>query len=316
MFKRGQVGRRRAPARATERREPRVEGLESRVFLHAGHAHSSLSVSKVDAHLVVQDVGAAQATIESTVASLRLSPTLSSSSLQSTASVTATAVDRLPDVFAWANESRGYVYGWTLDTTTQPGRTLLRLTTAVPNAGAGPMELRGGNVNTDGTQNVYQRIYDTAGGYRDRLAGRFTYHSNHGHLHFDNYAQYHLRAVTSGSGVGSVVRSGDKVSFCLLDVDPYNLSLPGARQPSTPSPYGCGQLQGISVGWADVYQKSLPDQWIDVTGVADGQYWLEVVVDPLNLLAESDESNNTTRVLITLNKSAVAVDTDDQISEA
>src|SRR5918993_1401434 len=103
MFKRGQVGRRRAPARATERRQPRVEALESRVFLHAGHAHSSLAVSKLDPHLVVQDVGAAHVTIKSTVDSLRLSPTLSSSPLQSTSSVTATAVDRLPDVFAWAN---------------------------------------------------------------------------------------------------------------------------------------------------------------------------------------------------------------------
>src|SRR4030095_10043890 len=58
--------------------------------------------------------------------------------------------------------------------------------------------------------------------------------------------------------------------------------------------------QGISVGWADVYSQSLPDQWIDVTDVAPGRYWLEVVADPDNQIVESNEENNTTRIAINL----------------
>src|SRR6185436_1880253 len=44
------------------------------------------------------------------------------------------------------------------------------------------------------------------------------------------------------------------------------------------------------------------DQWIDVTDVPDGRYWLEVAVDPENHLLESDETNNVVRVPIELAK--------------
>lgn len=57
---------------------------------------------------------------------------------------------------------------------------------------------------------------------------------------------------------------------------------------------------GISVGYADKYQIGYPNQWIDVTGLTAGQYWLEVIADPDNHIRESDETNNTTRVKITL----------------
>jgi hypothetical protein len=59
-------------------------------------------------------------------------------------------------------------------------------------------------------------------------------------------------------------------------------------------------LLGISVGWADVYQRSIPRQWIEVTGLPNGQYWLEVEIDPYGLLQETDNSNNVTRVLVDL----------------
>ena len=204
----------------------------------------------------------------------------------------------LPDVFPLISDPDDYVYGWTLDETEIPGRTLLRLTTAVANSGRGAMELRGSTVNPDGTQNVLQRIYLEGGGFADRVAGTFSYHPGHGHIHFDGFAAYHLREVTTGNGVGPVVASGDKVSFCLLDIDRYDPTLPGS--PASSVYNSCGQVQGISVGWADVYHQSLDDQWIDVTDVANGQYWLEVVSDPDNHLAESNENNNVDRILINL----------------
>jgi hypothetical protein len=69
----------------------------------------------------------------------------------------------------------------------------------------------------------------------------------------------------------------------------------------------CGpQVQGISVGWVDVYDSTRDGQWIDVTDVASGTYWLESTADPLNRLKESNEYNNTTRIRVTIDHSAKA----------
>jgi len=207
------------------------------------------------------------------------------------------AVTLLPDLIVWASQVNGYMHDYRIDTQEIPGRVLLRFSTAVANVGTGPMELRGATVNPNGTQDVLQRIFNSAGGFTNRLAGIFTYHPTHGHIHFDRFAEYKLREVTAGNGVGNTIGSGVKRSFCLLDLAAYNLSLPGA--PGAGQYAGCGQIQGISVGWADVYANSLPDQWIDVTAVPSGTYWLEVTADPDNQLSEADENNNTTSILVT-----------------
>lgn len=202
-------------------------------------------------------------------------------------------VELLPDLFVWADPAQEYLYGWYLDRTEIPGRALLRLSTATPNVGAGPLELRGSS-NEPG---VYQRIYLSGGGYHDRYAGTFTFHSGHGHLHFDNWMNFRLRSVLTNNGVGDIVVAGDKTSFAILDLSRYNPNLPG----SPPSAqYAGGLVQGLSVGWADVYSANLQDQWIDVTEIPSGRYWLEAIVDPADSIKESDESNNVSRILIDL----------------
>jgi hypothetical protein len=203
-----------------------------------------------------------------------------------------TAARLLPDITIMADAGLGYLYGWYIDQSQIPGRTLLRVSSATPNTGAGPLELRGTNANPL----VVQRIYREDGSYEERPAGSFTFHPTHGHLHFDDWVQMHLRAVLPGNAVGDIVASGNKTSFAIIDLEPHNTALPGAP---TSSVYGGGLTQGISVGWRDVYTASLPDQWIDVTAVPPGQYWLEGVVDPENHVEESDETNNASRILIT-----------------
>jgi hypothetical protein len=185
-----------------------------------------------------------------------------------------------------------------LDRNERPGRLLLRLTTAMANKGSGPLELRGGRVR-DGRQEVMQRIYNTDNTTSDRLAGAFSYHSAHSHTHFDEFATYRLRAMTAGKGVGRVIKGGSKVSFCLTDSEEYNTALAG--HPVGGEYFSCAsERQGISVGWADVYSASLPDQWVDVTNVKPGRYWLEVIVDPKNRILESNEKNNMTRIPVNL----------------
>jgi hypothetical protein len=202
----------------------------------------------------------------------------------------------LPDLVVWPSEAHGYLYDYELDRTTIAGRTLLRFTTTIANIGAGPLEMRGGAVTADGSQLVYQRIYRTDGSFEDRLAGSFVYHAGHGHIHVEDFSQYNLRAVTAGGGVGALVASGHKVSFALMDLAVYDLTLPGAAPRAHYR--DDGQIQGISAGWADVYRRQLPDQWIDITGLPSGTYWLEVLADPLGNIREVSENNNIARVLV------------------
>src|SRR5262245_55464579 len=160
--------------------------------------------------------------------------------------LTITSQALLPDLTPWASQEKGFIYDWTI-----VGNDL-RLTTAMANIGTAPMELRGGETHADTSQDVYQRVYEPDGSYTDVLAGTFTYHPEHGHIHFDEFAQFRLRQVLPDGGVGDIVAAGDKVSFCLLDVDRYN-----ASGPILPHFLKCGQVQGISVGWADVYSRGL-----------------------------------------------------------
>lgn len=206
---------------------------------------------------------------------------------------TSDAAEMLPDLITWADEDQNFLYGWYLDTNQIAGHTLLRISSAVPNIGVGPLEMIGSSESPD----VYQRIYLSEGGYTDRYAGSFTFHPTHGHLHYDNWMRFNLRYVLTNNAVGDLVVAGAKSSSAILDVQHYDSSLPGSPNSSQ---YFGGYTQGISVGWADVYGATLDDQWIDVTGVPDGHYWLEQVVDPENNIKESNETNNTTRILIDL----------------
>ncbi len=238
-----------------------MEQLESRQLLHSGtgteHAHEVL--------------------VEST-------PSIPAAAVA--AAIPADAV--LPDLIPWVDQTRGYLYGWILQ------GSQLRLETSVANIGPGRLEIRGGAVNSEGKQEVSQRIYNPNGTSTDVPAGFFTYHSQHDHIHFDGFVQFQLRAVTAGDGVGDVVAGGLKTTYCILDFVRYGTSGGSARY------QGCGQVQGMSPGWSDYYDHGLEGQSIDITGVPSGTYWLEQVVDPNHVLTEANEDNNVARIKINL----------------
>ena len=124
------------------------------------------------------------------------------------------------------------------------------------------------------------------------------------HLWLPGIAQYKLREVTAGGGVGDVLSSNDKTSMAVVDSAAYQPPPPG----TPPAPvYNSvsSQILGISVGYADVYGLSFAGQWADATGLASGTYWLEVTVNPYGntpegRIIESDYSNNSTRILVDL----------------
>jgi hypothetical protein len=213
---------------------------------------------------------------------------------------TATAVPLLPDLFSWEDAGLEYMHGGTFDIDSEPGKVFYRFNVAIPNIGDGAFEVEE-TTHPNGIQDVYQNIYDSGGGFTQTLIGSFQTVPNppFGHLHLEGLAFYSLREVTAGNGVGSVIASKLKTSHGLVDSVAYDTNLPGAPQTRV---YFSAQAQklGVSVGWADLYSKSISTQFIDVTGLASGQYWLEVEIDPNNIVQETDDTNNVTRILVDL----------------
>ena len=181
----------------------------------------------------------------------------------------------------------------------------LRFTSSLGNIGAGPIEVRP-NRNRPcpaGQHNSTQIIYRDAnsnGRYNPKKdtnlkrerAGCMVFHPLHDHWHFKASARYTLLDPSQGSRV--VVSARRKVSFCLRD---------SARVPARygswdyPVTYGaCSKQspQGISVGWVDIYQSFLAGQYLRLPrNLKPGLYCLETIVDPIDQLAESDNTNNS-----------------------
>jgi hypothetical protein len=208
------------------------------------------------------------------------------------ASVSAEPVDLAPNLRPFPAADFSLV-------STTSGTSTLRFSTTSWNNGTGPLELVAGEVETgSGKQKVYQRIYLSDGTAFLHLAGSFTYHATHNHMHFDDYALYTLQPVDAPGGSAL---TGSKVTFCVMDTTKVNTQLPGAPPQAVYAT--CGNLvQGMSVGWGDTYGSHLPGQEIDFTDAPDGIYQLKIEIDPKHLLIEADETDNVSCALVRIQK--------------
>lgn len=206
-------------------------------------------------------------------------------------------VDLLPDLIVSPAALRDHVFV----TNIVPGRLHIRLSNATPNVGLGELRVREGATNGR-QQAIDQVIRRSNGTFFTRPAGVFVFHPTHAHFHVDDWAEYRIREVLPADGVGPVLYRGQKTSFCLLDSRTYPGPVPIQGTPAPTRQFAtCSDVeQGISVGWEDLYDKSLPDQWIDVTGLTAGEYWLESEVDPEDHFLETDESNNVDRIKLVI----------------
>lgn len=132
----------------------------------------------------------------------------------------------------------------------------------------------------------------------------FHFHTCHGHYHFEQFAEYRLL-----NSAGGLTSTGNKAGFCLEDFFPVvHIEDPVAI-------YDCNN-QGIQAGWADYYGAEIPCQWIDITDVPPGVYTLEQEIDPARLIAESDESNNITRMTVAIDAPCITPPRNDNFSSA
>ena len=180
-------------------------------------------------------------------------------------------------------------------------RKLLRFSTTIANLGEGPLEIIPTNNAASGTTDAYQRFYthDDQGNWSvatTAYVGTFVFHPQHDHWHLEDFARYELRDVAVDGSAGSTVLAfSEKVSFCLTDSELIGAS---GELAGTAAYMNCGRTdaQGISAGWADVYEWYLYGQSLDITGLPDGDYWLILTVDPDNFINEGGgvlEVNNT-----------------------
>jgi hypothetical protein len=231
-------------------------------------------------------------------------PTSTKAAWPTAASPAQAATDRLADLrMAELRDLR--------TSTSSSGRRLLRLTTIILNSGAGQFELLGSRGSTSAsTMAVRQRIYTSDGGSRTVATdgqGRYA-GDGHSHWHIQNVSRMWL--MSSG---GSNLVAGSKVGFCFFDTNLFYPDLPGSPSSPVYRGSGCGSQSslsvkmGISVGWGDKYQYSLPYQWIDITGVASGTYTVQAIVDADDHYLESTEGNNCSWVRIRLRSTGVEV---------
>ncbi|MBX4198249.1 endolytic transglycosylase MltG [Candidatus Parcubacteria bacterium] len=201
------------------------------------------------------------------------------------------AIELLPDIVPQPP--------YDIQITSKDSQVYLVFSSAYWNQGTGPLVLVPGSRDQDLVgdiaTNIYQRIYRTDGAYRTRLAGTFLWHDEHDHYHFDDFMDYILAPVDAATKIEPVQ---EKTSFCVRDKDLIK-KLPGS--PTEAKYSTCSTtIQGVSVGWGDVYKYTLADQDINITKLPKGYYRLIFEVNPGEHFNEVRMDNNSSSVLLLL----------------
>lgn len=195
------------------------------------------------------------------------------------------------------------------------GRRLLRFSTVVVNIGDGPFQLSGydpedGVAAIGDTLHVRQQILQSDGTYRERNTAATMRWAADGHNHWHILDVQWFRLQDEH---GTTILGTAKTGFCFLDSYAY-----GSKEPSryTNESSVCQTApsrtvpMGVSVDWGDVYRSTIAFQWIDITGLASGEYFIRMVADPWETggrFLESNEANNRGWTRIHLTGTGVSV---------
>jgi len=114
----------------------------------------------------------------------------------------------------------------------------------------------------------------------------------HQHFHLKQFNGYKIYDCKGRE------RAGNKQAFCLEDSE--RLSGSGQRQFNN-----CNSNQGISAGWADLYGRGLDCQWIDITGLPNGDYVVEARTNRSGIVKEDWYGDNFTWAGVRIQGNAV-----------
>lgn len=176
------------------------------------------------------------------------------------------------------------------------------------NLGDVPVDLFADEPLGDGATRTVSQCVSWTSPYicRERqAAGGFTWHDEHEHFHFNDFASYQFRRLTSDGAIdytdAGLLGLSDKVSFCLIDVE-----LVQVEKLAVPTYQTCEDTrQGISPGWADVYVSSLPGQSFSLAGIPDGRYGLVIDMNLAGNVAESDSTDNRVEAIVDISRSSL-----------
>ena len=96
----------------------------------------------------------------------------------------------------------------------------------------------------------------------------------HGHFHIRDFSVYELLNTDR-----TLVIAAHKQGFCMED----SLKYDGGKSKG----FDCA-FQGITSGWGDWYFKQLTGQWIDITGVPEGDYIVRIRINTANTFDEGE----------------------------
>jgi hypothetical protein len=173
------------------------------------------------------------------------------------------------------------------------------------NAGPGKLEVEAFRERGQ-TLQAYQVFYRDGDRAGREQRGTMVWHAGvgHNHFHFHSFAHYQLTRMD-----GSVVQDAGKHSWCIVDTDVVDTTLPGVEAGSSDAfgIGGCGMDPGslwarlsLSVGSGDYYGPGTSGQTIDITHVPNGLYRIRLEANPSRVIAESDYENNVSTRIIRL----------------
>ncbi|HET6855965.1 MAG TPA: lysyl oxidase family protein [Streptomyces sp.] len=180
-----------------------------------------------------------------------------------------------------------------------PGKDYLAFSANVWNAGPAQLVVDGFRKPGAELMDAYQYFYDADGkqvGYTPTGTMEWDPRPGHEHWHFTDFASYRLLKADQKEQV----RSG-KEAFCLANTDAVDYTVKNANwhPGNTDLSTACGQENSISVrevldvGSGDTYSQDLPGQSFDITGLANGTYYIQVLANPEKRLQETSLTNNS-----------------------